>query len=65
MEFLAAQMGNSIDRNRKLQKTYMPVIAAAIRAANEACENGRKLLSHERNEFKKLKLGTEKSRNWK
>ena len=30
VEFLAAEMGNSIDQNRRLQKTYMPVNAAAI-----------------------------------
>lgn len=60
VEFLAAKMGNSIDQNRKLQKTYMPVNAAAIRAADEARKKGRKLLSEEHNEFKKLKLGTGK-----
>lgn len=61
VEFLAAKMGNSIDQNRKLQKTYMPVNAAAIRAADEARKKGRKLLSEEHNEFKKLKLDTTKS----
>lgn len=61
VEFLAAKMENSIDQNRKLQKTYMPVNAAAIRAADEARKKGRKLLSEEHNEFKKLKLGLTKS----
>ena len=36
VEPLATKMGNSIDQNRKLQKTYMPVNAAAVRAADEA-----------------------------
>lgn len=61
VESMAAKMGNSIDQNRKLQKTYMPVNAAAVRAADEARKKGRKLLGEEHNEFKKLKLGQPKS----
>lgn len=47
-------------RNSCAIKTYMPVNAAAVRAADEARKKGRKLLSEEHNEFKKLKLGTGK-----
>ena len=57
VESIAAKMGNSIDQNRKLQKTYMPVNVAAVRAADEARKIGRHLISSEHNEFKKLKLG--------
>lgn len=56
VEVIAAKMGNSIDQNRKLQKTYMPVNAAAVRAADEARRKGRKLLGEDHNEFKRLKL---------
>jgi len=61
VEAIAAKMANSIDQNRKLQKTYMPVNAAAVRAADEARKVGRRRLASEQNEFKKLKLGGEKS----
>ena len=54
-------MANSIDQNRKLQKTYMPVNIAAVRAADEARKVGRRRLASEQNEFKKLKLGRETS----
>ncbi|WP_163269683.1 hypothetical protein [Chelativorans alearense] len=56
VEAIAAKMGNSIDQNKTLQKTYMPVNPAAVRAAEEARRIGRKKLSSEQNEFKKLKL---------
>lgn len=55
VESIAAKMGNSIDQNRKLQKTYMPVNIAAVRAADEARKIGRNLIGAEHNEFKKLK----------
>jgi hypothetical protein len=61
VEAIAAKMANSIDQNRKLQKTYMPVNIAAVRAADEARKVGRRRLASEQNEFKKLKLGGEKS----
>lgn len=57
VESMAAKMGNSIDQNRRLQQTYMPVNAAAVRAADEARKIGRKRLAEEHNEFRKLKLG--------
>ena len=57
VEAISAKMGNSIDQNRALQKTYMPVNLAAVRAADEARRKGRRLLGEERNEYKKLKLG--------
>jgi hypothetical protein len=53
-------MGNSIDENKALQRTCMPVNLAAVRAADESRRKGRKLLGYERNEYKRLKLGGEK-----
>lgn len=61
VEVISAKMGNSIDQNRKLQKTYMPVNIPAIRAADDARRIGRQKLGSEQNGFKKLKLGKEKS----
>lgn len=61
VEHLSAKMGNSIDQNKALQKVYMPVNLASVRAADEARLRGRKMLSQERNEYKKLKLGGKKS----
>lgn len=58
---LSAKLGNSIDRSQMLQRTYMPRNLAAVRAADEARKQGRKLLSEERNKHKKLKLGGDKS----
>lgn len=57
VETIAAKMANSIDQNRKLQKTYMPVNIAAVRAADEARRIGRRLLGSEQNKLRKLKLG--------
>jgi len=56
VEHIAAKMGNSIDQNKTLQKTYMPVSTAAVRSAEEARRIGRKKLESEQNEIKKLKL---------
>ncbi|WP_240233561.1 hypothetical protein [Devosia lacusdianchii] len=56
VESIAAKMGNSIDQNRKLQKTYMPVNIAAVREADQARKIGRSRLASEQNEFRKLKL---------
>lgn len=61
VETIAAKMGNSIDQNRKLQKTYMPVNIAAVREADQARRIGRSRLASEHNEFKKLKLVVGKS----
>ena len=61
VESLSAKMGNSIDQNRKLQKTYMPVNVAAVREADLARKVGRQRLASEQNEFKKLKLPNVKS----
>ncbi|TIS58161.1 MAG: hypothetical protein E5W93_12300 [Mesorhizobium sp.] len=61
VEAISAKMGNSIDENKALQRTYMPVNLVAVRSADEHRRKGRKLLSLEQNEFKKLKLGGEKS----
>lgn len=56
VEAIAAKMGNSIDESKALQKTYMPVNLAAVRAADEGRLKGRKLLGSEQNQYKKLKL---------
>jgi hypothetical protein len=58
VESISAKMGNSIDQSKTLQKVYMPVNLAAVRAADEARKKGRRLLGLERNEAKKLKLGS-------
>ena len=55
-EEIAAKMGNSIDDNKALQRTYMPVNLAAVREADEARLRGRGLLAQERNRHIKLKL---------
>lgn len=61
VEAIAAKMGNSIDENKALQRTYMPVNLAAVRAADQSRRIGRKLLGSEQNQYKKLKLGSGKS----
>jgi hypothetical protein len=61
VEDMAAKMGNSIDENKALQKTYIPVNLAAVRKADEHRRIGRKRLGQEHNEYKKLKLGRGKS----
>lgn len=61
VESIAAKMGNSIDQNKTLQKTYMPVNLAAVRAADASRKIGRRKIAAEQNEIKKLKLGGNKS----
>ena len=56
VESIAAKMGNSIDQNKTLQKTYMPVNLAAVRAADASRKIGRRAIASEQNEIKKLKL---------
>lgn len=56
VEAISAKLGNSIDRNKTLQKVYMPVDVASVRAADESRKIGRQRLASEQNEFKKLKL---------
>ena len=41
---LAAKMGNSIDRNKQLQETYLPRRAGTVRLADEARKRGRQIL---------------------
>lgn len=53
VETLSAKMGNSIDQNKTLQKTYMPVNLAAVRLADEARIKGRRRLASGHNEIKK------------
>ncbi|MER9455509.1 hypothetical protein [Mesorhizobium sp. M0478] len=59
VEAISAKMGNSIDGNKALQKTYMPVNLAAVRSADASRRKGRTLLGLERNEYRKLKLSGE------
>ncbi|WP_162783407.1 hypothetical protein [Devosia naphthalenivorans] len=61
VETISAKMANSIDQNKKLQQTYMPVNIAAVRAADDARRIGRKKLGEEQNQLKKLKLGRRES----
>lgn len=58
VESMAAKMGNSIDQNKTLQRTYMPVNLAAVRAADDARKIGRTKLGAEQNSVKKLKLSS-------
>ena len=57
VESIAAKMANSIDQNRKLQKTYMPVNIAAVREADLARKIGRSRPASEQMEFNILKFG--------
>lgn len=57
VEAISAKMGNSIDQNETLQRTYMPVNMPAVREADAARLQGRKPLGEERNKHEKLKLG--------
>ena len=61
VEAITAKMGNSIDMNKALQKTYMPVNLVAVRSVDDGRRRGRNLLAQERNQHKKLKPGGEKS----
>jgi hypothetical protein len=61
VEAISAKMGNSIDQNKALQKTYMPVNLAAILSADASRRIGRRKLASEQNEFRKLKLVSGKS----
>lgn len=61
VEAIAAKMGNSIDENKTLQKTYMPVNIAAVHSADQSRRIGRRKLAEERTVSKKLKLGSKKS----
>jgi len=56
VEAISAKMGNSIDQNKELQRTYMPVNLVAVRAADEARRIGRKKIGQEQNVVRKLKL---------
>lgn len=42
VESIAAKMGNSIDQNKTLQKTYIPVNLAVVRADDASRLIGRK-----------------------
>ncbi len=61
VEAISAKLGNSIDQNKALQRVYMPVNLAAVRAADESRKVGRRELAAGQNEVKKLKLTAGKS----
>lgn len=61
VEAISAKLGNSIDRNKTLQKVYMPVDVASVQAADESRKIGRQKLASEQNELKNLKLTAGKS----
>lgn len=56
---LAAKMGNTINSNRQLQRTYQPSSLAAVRKADEARKLGRRNLA----EAEKLELNENQSWN--
>lgn len=58
VEAISAKMGNSIDENKALQKTYMPVNLAAVRAADDSRRKGRHLLGQ--NEYSAMPLANAK-----
>lgn len=58
---LAAKMGNSIDHNKKLQETYLPVRTATVRLADEARRRGRRVLQENEQATKSRKAETKKS----
>lgn len=58
---LSAKMANSINASKRLQDTYLPKRAAAVRLADEARKRGRIALRNERRANKKLKLAGPKS----
>ncbi|AZO30000.1 hypothetical protein [Mesorhizobium sp. M1B.F.Ca.ET.045.04.1.1] len=60
VESISAKMGNSIDGNKALQRTYTPVNLVAVRAASEHRRKGRKLLSQEHKEYKSRNSAEEK-----
>lgn len=47
VEAISAKLGNSIDRNKTLQKVFMPVDVASVRAADESRKIGRQKLASE------------------
>jgi len=61
VEAISAKLGNSIDQNKALQRVYMPVNLAVVRAADESRKAGRRELAAGQNEVKKLKLTAGKS----
>ncbi|MBA8904075.1 hypothetical protein [Phyllobacterium sp. P30BS-XVII] len=52
VESIATKMGNSIDQNKTLQKTYMLVNLASVHAADESRKIGRKNIASQQNEIK-------------
>lgn len=56
VESIAAKMGNSIDESKFLQKTYMPVNLAAVRAADDARRKGRSRLGEDQNSYRRMRL---------
>lgn len=56
VEAIAAKMGNSIDENKALQKTYMPVNLAAVRTADQHRRIGRQKLGSKPNVYQLARL---------
>jgi integrase len=60
-EAMSTKLANSMDQNRSLWRTYLPVDKATVRSVDEARRIGRQKLRTEQKADKKLKLGKEKS----
>jgi hypothetical protein len=60
-EAISAKLANSLDKNKELQRTYLPVDPATIQTVDEARKRGRHLLRGEQKVDKKLKLADMKS----
>ena len=60
-EAISAKLANSLDKNRELQRTYLPVDPATVQGVDEARMRGRHLLRGEQKADKKLKLSGMKS----
>jgi hypothetical protein len=67
LEALGNRLGNSIQDNKALQRTYLPLNLEASRRVDDARLRGRRLQRHEQTETKKLeksglKVGNGKTR---
>ena len=60
VESIAAKMGNSIDQNKTLQRTYMPVNLGCRQAADASRKDWAKKPGSKRNEFRVETRGREK-----
>ena len=60
-EAMSAKLANSMDQNKALWKTYLPVDPATVQGVDAARLRGRGMLQKEQSTDKKLKLGARKS----